>query len=390
MIYKELITQPLLWERLTEYHIKNKLPNALLLYGNDGAGKEAHALEFASFINCNRRSDRKSCGLCSSCMKMKTFQHGNLKLIHPMPNKKTTKSSQSPLSSFSKSELEDYNNQLLLKGKEPYYKLKLPKANSILINSIRALKKELSLSSIEEGWNVILILDAEKLCYPNNVSANSLLKILEEPPEKTLFILITSNYARIIDTIKSRCQNIFFPPIEINKIYNTIDSSINENDKLVIATISNGSMNLAKKIEQDLDIVYENLKSFISCCYDSGYKNNSLIIDKISIMKRSNNSLDSTAIFFRSIMIYFKDLFIFSKSKDIDNIIYKNLEGHYSKITNHNADTSWDSCITIIENTYDYIERNASLPLAVNGMIVELKNIINNKTHAIFDMHEWI
>ena len=127
MIYKELITQPLLWERLTEYHIKNKLPNALLLYGNDGAGKEAHALEFASFINCNRRSDRKSCGLCSSCMKMKTFQHGNLKLIHPMPNKKTTKSSQSPLSSFSKSELEDYNNQLLLKGKEPYYKLKLPK-----------------------------------------------------------------------------------------------------------------------------------------------------------------------------------------------------------------------------------------------------------------------
>ena len=107
-------------------------------------------------------------------------------------------------------------------------------------------------------------------------------------------------------------------------------------------------------------------------------------------MKRSNNSLDSMAIFFRSIMINFKDLFIFSKSKDIDNIIYKNLEGHYSKITNHNADTSWDSCITIIENTYDYIERNASLPLAVNGMIVELKNIINNKTHAIFDMHEWI
>ena len=75
-------------------------------------------------------------------------------------------------------------------------------------------------------------------------------------------------------------------------------------------------------------------------------------------------------------MIYFKDLFIFSKSKDIDNIIYKNLEDHYSKITNYNADTSWDSCITTIENTYDYIERNASLPLAINGMIVELKNII--------------
>ena len=62
-----------------------------------------------------------------------------------MPASKTSKTSDSPLKSLSKSELEDYNNQLLLKSQNPYYKIKLPKSNSILINSIRSLKKELLL-----------------------------------------------------------------------------------------------------------------------------------------------------------------------------------------------------------------------------------------------------
>ena len=72
------------------------------------------------------------------------------------------------------------------------------------------------------------------------------------------------------------------------------------------------------------------------------------------------------------------------------NIVYKNLEGHYNKITNYNTDAKWDLCITIIENTCDYIDRNAYSPLAINGMIIELKNIINNKSDINFDMHEWL
>ena len=389
MIYEELIVQPEIWKKLTSYFTENKLPNAFLLYGNEGVGKEAHAIEFASFINCRNKKLFHSCGACESCKKMKILQHGNLKLIHPMPRKKNLKNLSSPLESFSKSELEDYNNQLLLKGKEPYYKINLSKSNSILINSIRSLKKELSLSSIERGWNIVLIMEAEKLCYPNNVSANSLLKILEEPPEKTLFILTTSNYSKIIDTIKSRCQSVFLPPVSVNKICSIIDDNISNADKLMIATISNGSIDLAKKIENSIDEVYDNLKLFISSLYDPNHSYNNKIIEKFNSIKRSKNK-DELTIFYRSMMIYFKDLFIYSNSKNTDDVVYKNLEAHYNKITNHNTDTNWDSCITIIENTCDYIERNAYTPLAVNGMLIELRNIINNKYHPPFNMYKWL
>jgi len=390
MIYNQLIIQPKIWGNLTDYFNKNKLPHALLLYGNEGVGKEAHAIEFASFINCTAKHELESCGMCNSCRKMKILQHGNLKLIHPMPRKKTMKNFDSPLKSFSKSELEDYNNQLISKGKNPYYKINLLKSNSILINSIRSLKKDLTLSSIEKGWNIILIMEAEKLCYPNNISANSLLKILEEPPKKTLFILTTSNYSKIIDTVKSRCQTIFFPPIPIDKIYDTIDDSISDIDKLVIATISDGSIDVAKKIEIDIKGLYDNLKLFITSCYDTNCNYNSKVIEKINLIRRSSNNKNELSIFFKSIMIYFKDLFIYSNSKNIHDIVYKNLEEHYDKITKYNTDTDWDSCITVIENTCDYIERNAYTPLAINGMLIELKNIIDNKYYTAFDMRKWL
>ena len=219
MIYNNLIMQPKIWAKLNNYLKKGKLPNAFLFYRDSGAGKEAHAIELAALINCLNMKNFKSCGECGSCKKMKILQHGNLKIIHPMPRgKKNISSDSSPFDSLSKSDMEDYKKNVFLKSQNPYHKIKLAKSNSILINSIRSLKKDLFLTPIEQGWNIVLILDAEKLCYPNNVSANSLLKILEEPPEKTLFILITSNYSKIINTIKSKCQQIFFPSLTTEEI----------------------------------------------------------------------------------------------------------------------------------------------------------------------------
>ena len=78
-------------------------------------------------------------------------------MIHPLPGNNKQKSSSSPLEYLTKSELENYQGMLSLKSANPYYKIKVPKAKSILINSIRYLKSELSLSSIEKGWNIVII-----------------------------------------------------------------------------------------------------------------------------------------------------------------------------------------------------------------------------------------
>ena len=388
MIYQNLIIQPKIWNKLTNYSTKKRLPNAFLFYGETGSGKEAHAIEFAALINCISPKNRESCGECNSCIKMKMLQHGNLKLIHPLPRGTKNISSVSPLESLNKNELEDYQDMLLLKATNPYYKIKLPKSNSILISSIRSLKKDLSLSSIEKGWNIIIILESEKLCYPNNVSANAVLKILEEPPEKTLFILITSNYSKIIDTIKSRCQSIFFPQLPINKLHNLITSNLNDTDKNIIANVANGDINLIKKLENSIDSIYNDLKLFMNSCYSTDYKYNEQLIEKVNLLKRTNDN--QLSIFFRIIMIYFKDLFVFSQSKDIKYVVYKNLNKHYGKITSHHHNTDWKLCIDIIENTLNNIYRNASIPLSISGMLIEMRETITKKDITIFNINNWL
>tara|TARA_B100000530_G_scaffold336413_1_gene291028 strand:+ start:381 stop:1601 length:1221 start_codon:yes stop_codon:yes gene_type:complete len=387
MIYSNLIIQPNAWNKLNNYFHNKKLPNALLFYGNNGLGKEGHAIEFAALINCLQPENKKSCGKCMSCQKIKTFQHGNVKLIHPLPTGKQN-SAKSPLENLTKSELENYQDMLSLKSTNPYYKIEVPKSNSILINSIRSLKKDLSLSKIEKGWNIIIILEAEKLCYPSNVAANALLKILEEPPEKTLFILITSNYSKIIDTVKSRCQSIFFPKIAYSKLYDLMDDNLSYEEKSIIANITDGDINLIKNLDNSITEIYDDLKMFIKSCYSSRHEYNDLIIQRISILKRTDNI--KLLIFFRIIMIYFKDLFVFAESKDIKYIVYKNLDKHYNKIINHYNHSNWNLCIDIIENTLNNIYKNASIPLCINGMIIEIQELINGNKNEKFDINNWL
>ena len=74
----------------------------------------------------------------------------------------------------------------------------------------------------------------------------------------------------------------------------------------------------------------------------------------------------------------------------IKYIVYRNLDKHYDKITNHHTNTNWNLCITVIESTFNHIERNASVPLSINGMLIEIRDIMND-THSIpFDIHNWL
>ena len=388
MIYQNLILQNNIWDRLRNYFVKQQLPNAFLFHGNEGSGKEAHAIELAALINCLDPKNNESCGNCNSCKKMKKMRHGNLKLIHPFPRNNKQKTSSSPLEYLTKSELEDYQDMLSLKATDPYYKIKIPKAKSILINSIRYLKNELSLSSIEKGWNIFLVLEAEKLCQPNNVSANSLLKILEEPPDKTLFILTTSNYSKLINTITSRCQNIFFPPVNPTKLYDHLDNNLSDNDKYLIATIADGNLSLVKELETSIDTIYSDLKLLINSFYSVDYKYNDKIIQRINLLKRSDEV--GLLIFFKMMTIYFKDLFVLSKTNDIKYTVYKALNKHYDKIIEHHNNADWALCIDIIENALNNIYRNASIPLSVNGFLLEIHGAIIRSETKAFNINEWL
>ena len=81
MIYNSLIRNKDVYNKIISFSNLNRLPNAFIFYGNDGTGKEGHAIEFSAFLNCKKPLDDDSCGTCSSCLKIKNLQHEYLRII---------------------------------------------------------------------------------------------------------------------------------------------------------------------------------------------------------------------------------------------------------------------------------------------------------------------
>jgi DNA polymerase III subunit delta' len=158
---------------------KNTLPHAILLRGRAGIGKNDFALHLAHTLLCQQASTEGACGSCASCLWLKEGNHPDFRLITP----------------------EDEMEESLSKKKSN-------KKTQISVSQVRQLSDFLSLSSHQtQGCRIILISPAETL---NLASANALLKMLEEPPVNTLFLLVASQPQRLLPTIISRCQVLDF------------------------------------------------------------------------------------------------------------------------------------------------------------------------------------
>lgn len=166
------------WQQLMQQ--RARLPHAILLKGRAGIGKHAFAVALAKALLCrNTAPEGQACGHCQSCNWFEEGAHPDYKWLTP--------------------EQEDSSEDT---GK------KSPKRTVISVAQIRQLADFISLTSHQAGLKVIVLSPAESL---NTASANALLKMLEEPPPGTLFILVSSQPQRLLPTIISRCQAIALP-----------------------------------------------------------------------------------------------------------------------------------------------------------------------------------
>ena len=277
MIYNNLILNNKIWDRLKIINKKKKIPNAILFHGPNGTGKEGHAIEFAALINCQSNLDNP-CGSCGSCIRIKNLSDENLNIIFPMPRGKITSKKDNSIKALSDKEIDIISTLYKQKAINPYKRIVLEKSKTILINSIIDLKKKIYFSNELNRYKVVLILDAEKLSFPNNESANALLKILEEPPERTCFILISSSENKIIETIKSRCQSYFFPPLSHDNVQLLLDRMSTDQDiTKLISAISDGNISFAQEI---LNANYDcklDLQHTIRSIYKKGTSNGYVI-----------------------------------------------------------------------------------------------------------------
>ena len=385
MIYSNLIFNHTIFDGLVNAYKASRLPHAIIFHGNNGIGKEAHAIEFSAYLNCVSKNGKRACGICSSCIRISSFQHGNVKLVVPMPaSNKSTNIEGGSVHTLSSTQLKSFMSSLEEKGKDPYSKINL-KANSIPINIVRELRKDLYMSSIEDGWRIVMIFDAEKLCTGTQASANALLKILEEPPEKTLLILVTSYQNQLLDTIKSRCQSFYFTNPSIDEIKQYLKSNnIDEQKSDILAKISQGNLGLAIELFKNYDTIPKDIKIIFEVFFNNNNSFYQKFQNRLQDLNRAGNKelFDN---FFQLQVQLIRDILLMKVDKRSEKIVFNHLKEKYTEIIQDYPNADFHSMLEAIDDAYRMHLGNVSLPLNAIGLIFDIQSCLHGEEYHGID-----
>jgi DNA polymerase-3 subunit delta' len=210
MLFRDIIGQQEIKQRLIQSVKEDRIAHAQLLLGAEGCGNLGLAVAYAQYINCHNRTSEDSCGVCPSCNKFQKLIHPDLHFVFPVA---TTKSiTKEPVS-------DDFIVQwreIMLES--PYFSLFQwyeqieveNKQGIISKNESQEIIRKLNLKTFEADYKIMIIWMPERM---NIIAANKLLKMLEEPPAKTVFLLVSENTGMMLQTILSRVQLIKVPKI---------------------------------------------------------------------------------------------------------------------------------------------------------------------------------
>jgi len=241
---------------------EERVSHAQLFAGPEGCGSMALALAYARYISCENRSDIDSCGTCKSCVKYEKLIHPDLHFVFPViKGKKVT----DPVSDNYLGEWREFVKR------SPYFTLNnwmdsIEVGNAqgmIFASEASEIIKKLSLKTFESDFKIMIIWLPEKM---HQATANKLLKMIEEPPEKTLFLLVSEEPDKVIPTILSRCQLVKIPSFSSSDIEKYLINRFNiATDKAAdISRVSNGNITRAIELCENEDSSLTNLERFKS------------------------------------------------------------------------------------------------------------------------------
>lgn len=222
-----------------------RIAHAMLMYENEGCGALPLALAYIQYLNCTDRRNGDSCGECRSCRQMSGLVHPDTHFVFPVNTSRKTDVSRPVSESFL-----GLWRELVLKNpyfleSELYTALGIEgKSGVIAIAEAKYILEKISLTPVGDGYKTVLMWLPEKM---NAETANKLLKAVEEPPEKTVFIFITHNPDRVLPTVFSRCQSYRVLPLPKDGLAAALSGIFGKDAGLAErqAAISGGSIGVA-------------------------------------------------------------------------------------------------------------------------------------------------
>ncbi|AEH00863.1 DNA polymerase III subunit delta' [Lacinutrix sp. 5H-3-7-4] len=383
MLFSDIIGQQHIKNHLTKSADYGRIPHAQLFVGPEGSGTLPMAIAYAQYILCSNSDAENNNGNEACNLKFKNFSHPDLHFAFPVTTNDKVK--RHPVSNHF---LEEWRELL---NKQPYgnlfdwYKLLGVdnKQGQIGVDEAHDIVKSLTLKSYEGGYKVMLIWMAEKM---NTQAANKLLKLIEEPPNKTVFILVTEDEESIINTIRSRCQILHFPPLAEVDIKNALIKNFNLNEAVAtkLAHQANGNYNKA------CDLIYQDsedlqFETWFILWVRSAFKakgNKAAIHDLIKWSEEiAKTGRETQKQFLNFCLDFFRQALLLNYNAE--SLVYMDIKTEKFKLENFAPFVHNNNILDISNELQDaiyHIERNGNSKIILTDLSIKLTRLLHKKS----------
>ena len=261
MLFKNVIGQRRIIQQLIKHVHENRISHAQLFLGADDTGAVALAMAYARYIHCKNKGPEDACGTCTSCVKYDKLGHPDIHFFFPSaPNDVHKKDVSSKLFT------DRWRSMLLENPYFTYYqwlqKLGVENKQAIInASDCNDIIKQLGMKSYESQYKIIFVYMIEKLFHS---AAPKLLKVMEEPPPNTLFLMISENKDRVLNTILSRTQMVKLPAPDESEVLHALTDrhGLEEKRAKQIAFLSGGSIIEALRLSNQDETQLADFESF--------------------------------------------------------------------------------------------------------------------------------
>lgn len=340
MLFSQVVGHEKVKSVLTASVREGRVGHAYIFEGPRGVGRRTVAEAFAGSMICEKPKDGNPCGSCKSCMMYKSGNHPDVQII---------------------------TNQLYDPSK---------KSTDILVDTVRNMKKDIYIKPYLSERKVYIVPNADTM---NVYAQNSLLKVLEEPPEYCTVILIAENSNMFLPTILSRGVQLKFFPVAnylveeyIRKNYPHIDSGAS-----AIAAMSAGAIGRARYLAEDSNVMElrDELLGYIAALTGKG---NKAIYDLMLFLKKNKDNIRFIMDAMREI---FRDLLHFKQTGGCENITNKDKAQEVEKIGEKLYSNTPLRLLEILLKYDEYFSKNISYAQIVQCMSLELWEVIHDRSY---------
>lgn len=372
-MWNKIIGQKRVISILKNIHKSGRIPHSFVFHGIEGVGKDAVAIEFAKLINCDSPDDvNGACDECKYCRQTNSLNSSVFKFITAMPaSRKETDDGDNPASGLSDADAEILSTELRRKSEDYYHRINMPKANTIRIDSIRQVRREIYLTPDRGKKKIFLISNADLM---NQNSENAFLKILEEPPGESVIILTTSRINSLLPTVVGRCQKIKFDSIagdDLLAFLKSYSGNIPLGEMNLLVNVSNGSLQKLKNIVNDN---FLNLRDSVIDYLRAVITNNQPKISSIISSVTSSKDKELVRQFLYLMILWFRDIIV-SKSSNDGIVINRDRIDSVSKFSARYKSDEFE-IINNLETCIGDIDRNVNMEIMLYSLTYNLRDLI--------------